>query len=83
MSFREVFDGHQWKVMDIIFASGNGVAQVDDGWFAHAAESEVLGMRLRLCPPEEMIWSKAFVHLARRCFTSVCTAWKWKVRTSS
>jgi hypothetical protein len=49
------------STIDVIFSSGNGVARVDDGWFAHAAESVVLGKRLRLCPPEELIWSKAFV----------------------
>lgn len=52
--------------MDVVYASGNGVAVVDDEWFMHAAESEVLGMRLRLCPPEEMIWSKAFVQERER-----------------
>ena len=52
--------------MDVVFASGNGIAVVDDEWFTHAAESEVLGMRLRLCPPEEMIWSKAFVQERER-----------------
>jgi hypothetical protein len=49
------------SVIDVIFSSGNGVARVDDEWFTHAAESLVLGRRLRLCPPEELIWSKAFV----------------------
>jgi hypothetical protein len=49
------------SVIDIIFSSGNGVARVDDEWFSHAAEGLVLGKRLRLCPPEELIWSKAFV----------------------
>jgi hypothetical protein len=52
--------------IDVVFASGNGVAQVDDEWFTRAAESEVLGMRLRLCPLEEMIWSKAFVQERER-----------------
>ena len=47
--------------VDIIFSSGNGVALVDDEWFAHAIEGEVLGQQLPLCPPEEVIWSKAFV----------------------
>jgi Nucleotidyl transferase of unknown function (DUF2204) len=47
--------------IDVIFGSGNGVAVVDDEWFAHAVEEEILGLRLRLCPPEEMVWSKAFV----------------------
>jgi hypothetical protein len=52
--------------MDFIFSSGNGVARVDDRWFAHAVEQEVLGLRVRLCPPEEMIWSKAFIQERER-----------------
>lgn len=47
--------------VDVIFSSGNGVARVDDAWFEHAAEDEVLGHRVKLCPAEEMIWSKAFL----------------------
>lgn len=52
--------------MDVIFNSGNGVARVDEGWFAHARASNVLGVPVRLCPPEEMIWSKAFVQERER-----------------
>jgi hypothetical protein len=47
--------------IDVIFSSGNGVARVDDAWFAHAAEGEILGMPLRICPAEEIIWSKATI----------------------
>jgi hypothetical protein len=47
--------------IDIIYSSGNGLAAVDDGWFAHAVPATVLGVKVALCPPEEMIWSKAFV----------------------
>jgi hypothetical protein len=47
--------------MDIVFNSGNGCAPVDDEWFNHAAEGEILGFAVKLCPLEEMIWSKAFV----------------------
>ncbi|MBI1996806.1 MAG: nucleotidyltransferase [Deltaproteobacteria bacterium] len=47
--------------VDLIFSSGNGICRVDDIWFEHALPAEVLGMPVRLCPPEEMIWSKAFV----------------------
>jgi hypothetical protein len=54
------------SAMDIVFSSGNGIARVDDEWFTHAAESLVLGRRLRLCPPEEIIWSKAFVQERER-----------------
>jgi len=47
--------------VDIIFSSGNAIANVDDEWFQHAPEDTVLGMRARLSPPEEMIWSKAYI----------------------
>jgi hypothetical protein len=63
----------------VIYSSGNGVAEVDDEWFAHAVDEEVLGTPVKLCPPEEMIWSKAMImererydgadvaHLLRHC----------------
>ena len=47
--------------IDVIFSSGNGLARVDEGWFTHAVEDEVLGLPVNLIPPEEMLWSKAFV----------------------
>jgi hypothetical protein len=50
----------EWFV-DLIFSSGNGVAVVDDRWFDHARPGTVLGVPVRLAPPEEMIWSKGFV----------------------
>lgn len=53
-------------LMDIVFNSGNGVARVDDDWFRYAVEEDVIGMRLRLCPPEESIWAKAFVQERER-----------------
>jgi hypothetical protein len=49
-----------WFV-DVIFSSGNGVAPVDDGWFDHARDGEVMGVPVLVAPAEEMIWSKAFV----------------------
>jgi hypothetical protein len=52
--------------IDLIFSSGNGVARVDNCWFQHAIEDEVLGLPVRLCPVEEMIWSKAFVQERER-----------------
>jgi hypothetical protein len=53
--------------MDLIFNSGNGVVPVDDEWFEHAVDADVLGMPLRLSPVEEMIWSKSFVIERERC----------------
>ena len=47
--------------VDVIHSSGNGVAEVDDGWFAHAVADEVFGVAVKLVPPEEMLWSKSFV----------------------
>jgi len=47
--------------IDVIHGSGNGIANVDADWFAHARRAETLGVPTRLMPPEEMIWSKAFL----------------------
>src|SRR5437870_12666003 len=47
--------------VDVIFSSGNGVATVDDDWFTHAKTGNILGASRKICPVEEMIWSKAFV----------------------
>ena len=47
--------------VDVIFGSGKGLGPVDQAWFEHAVEAEILGLPVRLCPPEEMIWSKAFI----------------------
>jgi len=53
-------------LVDVIFSSGNGVAVVDDVWFEQATPSDLLGVPVRLCPPEEMIWSKAFIQERER-----------------
>ena len=67
------------RFIDVIFNSGNGVLEVDDEWFAHAVDEAVLGVPVKLCPAEEMIWSKAVImererfdgadvaHLLRHC----------------
>jgi hypothetical protein len=52
--------------MDVIFSSGNGIARVDDLWFDHSVKTNVLGLIVRLCPVEEMIWSKAFIQERER-----------------
>jgi hypothetical protein len=48
-------------MVDVIFSSGNGVALVDADWFEHATTGDVFGVSVQLCPPEEVIWSKAFI----------------------
>jgi hypothetical protein len=47
--------------IDVIFSSGNGIAQVDDEWFTHAIMGNVFGISVQFCPPEEMLWSKGYV----------------------
>jgi Uncharacterised nucleotidyltransferase len=48
-------------VVDLVFSSGNGICRVDDGWFDNAVEADVLGMPVKIAPPEELLWQKAFV----------------------
>jgi hypothetical protein len=52
--------------IDVIHSSGNAVAEVDEEWFSHASDGEILGVPVRLCPAEEMIWSKAYVQERER-----------------
>jgi hypothetical protein len=47
--------------VDLVFNSGNGLCAVDDVWFDHAVETQVLGMPVKIVPLEELIWQKAFV----------------------
>src|SRR4051794_26816312 len=52
---------HHRHLLDIVFNSGNGLCPVDEEWFEHAAEAEVLGVRVKLGPVEESIWQKAYI----------------------
>ena len=56
--------GKAWQnedFVDLVFSSGNGVCVVDDVWFEHAVESQVLGMPVKIVPCEELLWQKSFV----------------------
>jgi hypothetical protein len=53
-------------LVDVIFSSGNGVSLVDDDWFRYAVDAQVFDLPVKLCPPEETIWSKAFVNERER-----------------
>jgi hypothetical protein len=56
--------GKAWQhedFVDLVFSSGNGICAVDDGWFDHAVETQVLGMPVKIVPCEELIWQKSFV----------------------
>jgi hypothetical protein len=52
--------------VDVIYSSGNGIARVDDAWFDNAVSDHVFDLPVRLCPVEEMMWSKAFVQERER-----------------
>jgi predicted nucleotidyltransferase len=52
---------HGRDYVDLIFRAGNGLCVVDDSWFERAKEDELLGFRIKLCAPEEMIWMKAYI----------------------
>ena len=47
--------------IDLIFRAGNGLCEVDDSWFQRAHSCEFLGLQVKLCAPEEMIWMKAYI----------------------
>src|SRR5205809_5796826 len=65
--------------VDLIFRAGNGLCEVDNSWFERAHDDELMGLQVKLCAPEEMIWMKAFImererfdgadiaHILRRC----------------
>src|SRR6266702_8322974 len=52
---------YEEDVVDLIFRAGNGLCEVDDSWFDRARDDELLGMPVKLCAPEEMIWMKAYI----------------------
>src|ERR1700738_4643043 len=56
--------GKAWQhddFVDLVFNSGNGICTVDDAWFDHAVETQVLGMPVKIVPCEELVWQKSFV----------------------
>jgi len=55
----KAMDGH--ALVDIIFSGGSGVTPVDDQWFERSVSARLWGIPVRVCPAEELVWSKAFV----------------------
>jgi hypothetical protein len=47
--------------IDLVFSSGNGIAEVDQAWFDHAVAADIFGMPVMVCPAEETLWSKAYI----------------------
>ena len=48
-------------VIDFIYAAGNGLCQVDQTWFDRARDGQLLGMPVKLCAPEDIVWMKGFI----------------------
>lgn len=47
--------------VDFIYSSANGLCEVDDAWFRHAAHCTLWGVPVLVSPAEEMIMSKCYV----------------------
>jgi len=74
---------YEGDIVDLIFRAGNGLCEVDDSWFDRARDDELLGVPVKHCAPEEMIWMKAYImererfdgadiaHILRRCAADI------------
>ncbi|MGH9631235.1 MAG: hypothetical protein ACRD7E_23265, partial [Bryobacteraceae bacterium] len=54
-------------IVDAIWQMANRRAQVDERWVSGGPEVEVRGERVRVVPPEEIIWAKIYVMQKDRC----------------
>jgi hypothetical protein len=48
-------------LIDLIFRAGNGLCEIDDSWFNRACPAEAIGMQVKLCAAEDILWMKAFI----------------------
>lgn len=60
----KVFDGPHY--IDIIFDTVNNICTVDDSWYAHATEADFGDVRVKVIPPEELMWCKIYVQNRER-----------------
>ncbi|HEY0629542.1 MAG TPA: nucleotidyltransferase [Sphingomicrobium sp.] len=54
------------KYIDIIFNVSSAVVPVTDEWFAHAPQTQLFGLNVRVTPATEFIWSKMFMQYRDR-----------------
>jgi hypothetical protein len=47
--------------VDLIFGMANGLAFIDDGWFAHSVPAILAAAPVRVAPVEELIWHRLFI----------------------
>ena len=55
----KVFKGDYF--IDLIYNTTNNLCPVEDSWFHHASETEILGSKVKLVAPEELIWCKTYI----------------------
>lgn len=60
----KVFDGPHY--IDIIFDTVNNICTVDDTWYEHATECDFGNVRVKVLPPEELVWCKIYVQNRER-----------------
>lgn len=48
-------------LVDLIYGMGNGLAFIDEAWYAHSRPSILAAEPVRVSPPEELIWHRLFV----------------------
>ena len=53
-------------IVDTIWALANGRAEVDEAWMS-GPEVEISGRRLKVIPPEVMLWDKLYIMQRERC----------------
>jgi hypothetical protein len=54
------------RFVDLIYGMGNGVAFIDEKWFAHSRPSVLAAQPVRVAPAEELIWHRLFIHERHR-----------------
>jgi predicted nucleotidyltransferase len=63
-----IYRGYRENVIcDLIWQMANYRTDVDERWVTRGEEFEASGMRLKLLPVEELIWSKLYVMQRERC----------------
>lgn len=46
--------------VDLIFGTAAGTWHVDDNWFKNIQTTQLFGIKVKITPPEELIWSKVY-----------------------
>ncbi|MDB6057907.1 MAG: hypothetical protein JWO95_1751 [Verrucomicrobiales bacterium] len=54
-------------IVDLIFRMANRRSDIDEVWFQRAHDVSIHGDKLKVIPPEEMLWQKSYVMQRDRC----------------